>query len=387
MKTPSLSRITRAAVAALAVAVAAACGSQAQEHGSIAPAEVSVAPVQSRAITPWDDFTGRVEAVETVQLRPRVSGYVESVEFDEGQTVEKGQVLFVLDDRSYRARLDRAEAELQRARSHAAQAAGELSRARRLAQEKLIATELLEQRRAASAQAAAEVRAAEAEAAQARLDLEFTRVRSPIDGLAGRALVTTGNLASPDATVLTSVVSLDPVHVYFESDEQTYLRYARSGRDVRDGGSAVRVGLADEPGHPHQGKLDFIDNQVDPRTGTIRARAVLPNPDHAFTPGMFARVQLVASAPEPALLVDDTAVLTDQDRKYVYVVGEGNTAERRDVVTGRLVDGLRVIEKGLSDGDQVVVGGVQRIFFPGMPLLPRPAGEPARLATAAAIAH
>lgn len=381
-----ISHFARLATLALAVAVTTACGSQAQEHGEIAPAQVSVAPVQSRDITPWDEFTGRIAAVETVHLRPRVSGYVESVEFTEGQEVKKGQVLFVLDDRSYRAELDRAEAGLSRARSHAALAESELRRARQLAEEKLISAELLEQRRATTAQAISEVRAAEAQVTKARLDLEFTRVRAPIDGMAGRALVTTGNLAAPDSTVLTTLVSLDPVHVYFESDEQTYLRHARAGTDVRGGRNPVRVGLAGETGHPHEGELDFLDNQVDARTGTIRARALLPNPDRTLTPGLYARVQLVANAPEPALLVDDKAVLTDQDRKYVYVVGQNNTAERRDVVTGRVVDGLRVIEQGLADGDQVVVGGMQRIFFPGMPVDPRPAGEPASVATAAAVA-
>jgi len=386
MNASPLSRLARIATFTLAVAITAACGSQAQEHGTIAPAQVSVAPVESRSVTPWDEFTGRISAVETVQLRPRVSGYVERVEFTEGQEVKKGQVLFVLDDRSYRAELDRAEAELSRARSHAALATSELARARQLAAERLISAELLEQRRAATAQAASEVRAAEAQAAKARLDLEFTRVRAPIDGLAGRALVTTGNLAAPDSTVLTTLVSLDPVHVYFESDEQTYLRHARNDADVRSGGNPVRVGLAGEEGYPHEGELDFVDNQVDARTGTIRARAVLPNPDRSLTPGLYARVQLVANAPEAALLVDDKAVLTDQDRKYVYVVGQGNTAERRDVTTGRLVDGLRVVEQGLAAGDQVVVGGVQRIFFPGMPLDPQPAGEPASVATAAAVA-
>ena len=359
----------------VSLAITAACGSQAQEHGAIAPAQVSVAPVESRSITPWDEFTGRIAAIETVQLRPRVSGYVESVEFTEGQEVKKGQVLFVLDDRSYRAALDRAEAELSRARSHAALADSELRRARQLAAEQLISAELLEQRRAATAQAASEVRSAQALVAQARLDLDFSR-----------ALVTTGNLAAPDSSGLTTLVSLDQVHVYFESDEQTYLRHTSNGSNVRGARNPVHVGLAGETGHPHEGELDFIDNQVDARTGTIRARAVLPNPDRTLTPGLYARVQLVANAPEPALLVDDKAVLTDQDRKYVYVVGENNTAERRDVSLGRLVDGVRVVEQGLSEGDQVVVGGVQRIFFPGMPLDPKPAGEPASLATAAAVA-
>ena len=371
MNRRTLQAAARAGLLAALLPVLAACGSQAQEHGTIAPAQVTVAPVQSRLVTPWDEFTGRIAAVGTVDLRPRVSGYVESVAFEEGQEVRKGQVLFVLDDRSYRAELDRAEAGLHRARSQARLAASELGRARQLAGQQLVSAQLLEQRRAAAAQAEAEVRAAEAQAAKARLDLEFTRVRSPIDGVAGRALVTPGNLASPDATVLTTVVSVDPVHVYFEADEQTYLRYVGDGSDGPAGRGArnpVRVGLAGEQGYPHEGELDFLDNQVDARTGTLRARAVLRNPGRVFTPGLYARVQLVASAPSPALLVDDKAVLTDQDRKYVYVLAANGTAERRDVRPGRIVDGQRVIEHGVSEGDLVVVGGVQRVFFPGMPL-------------------
>ena len=373
-----LLRATRAATFALTLAVLAACSEAPHEPGTIAPAQVSVAPVLARPVAHWDEFTGRVSAVETVELRPRVSGYIEAVNFREGQEVKKGDVLFVLDARSYRAEVERAEAELARARSEAALAGSELARARKLAADKLISAELLEQRRAATAQAESGVHAAEARLAAARLDLEFTRVRAPIDGLAGRALVTTGNLAAPDATVLTTIVSLDPVHVYFEGDEQTYLRYAEAAReaggpDARAARNPVRVGLAGEEGYPHEGVLDFLDNHVDPRTGTIRARAVLDNRDRRFTPGLFARVQLVDTREREALLVDDKAVRTDQDRRFVYVVGANGTAERRDVELGRLVDGLRVVESGLAAGDQVVVSGVQKIFFPGMPLEVRPA--------------
>jgi multidrug efflux system membrane fusion protein len=238
----------------------------------------------------------------------------------------------------------------------------------------VISREEFESRQANHAGSDAAVRAAEAAVAAARLDLQFTQVRAPINGRAGRALVTTGNLAQADATVLTSVVSLDPVYVDFEADEQTYLRYnalARKGERAASN-NPVRVGLAGETGYPHAGTVDFIDNQVDPRTGTIRARAVLPNPDRAFTPGLFARVQLEGSAEFQALLIDDKAVLTDQDRKYVWVVGAGDTAERRDVVLGNTVDGLRVVRSGLKPGDRVVVEGVQKIFFPGMPLKAAP---------------
>lgn len=360
-------------LAILAAAIISACSSDTPQGAAAPPApEVSVATVLSEQVTNWDDFTGRVAAIETVDLRPRVSGYVQRVVFAEGQDVRKGDVLFTIDPRPYRAVLDRAEADLARARSEAQLASAQNARAKALVAAKAISREEFETRSAATAQGDSAVRAAQAAVASARLELEFTEVRSPIDGRAGRALVTVGNLAQADASLLTTVVSQDPVHVYFEADERTWLRYAQLARaGQRDGtGNAVRVGLASDTGYPHLGAVDFVDNRVDPDTGTIRARAVLRNPDRVFTPGLFARVQLEGSGASTALLVDDKAVLTDQDRKYVYVLGEGDTAQRRDVVPGRAVDGLRVIEQGLVSTDRVIVNGLQKVFMPGMPVAP-----------------
>ena len=376
-------RVARLLPPLLAAALATACSSNASDGADAMPApEVSVARVLEREVRQWDDFTGRVAAVETVELRPRVSGYVQRVAFEEGQLVRKGDLLFEIDPRPYRAALARAEAELVRARSEARLAAAQHERAQALVEARAISREEFETRNAANAQGHAAVRAAEAAVAAARLDLQFTQVRAPIDGRAGRALVTVGNLAQADATVLTTVVSQDPVHVYFEADEQTWLRYSRDAGSGRDGdGRVVRVGLAGEDGLPHAGTLDFIDNQVDPATGTIRARAVLRNPDGLFTPGLFARVQLAGAQQTRALLVDDKAVLTDQDRKYVWVLGEDDTAQRRDVELGRVIeDGLRVVRAGLSPEDRVIVSGVQRVFMPGMPVAPTevamaPAGD------------
>jgi multidrug efflux system membrane fusion protein len=312
------------------------------------------------------------------------------VAYREGQDVRKGDLLFVIDPRPYRAALDRALADLDRARSEARLAHAQDVRARQLIDAKAISREEFETRRAASAQGDAGVRAAEAAVAAARLDLKFTEVRSPIDGRAGRASITEGNLAQADTTPLTTVVSQDPVHVYFESDEQTFLRYAELVRNGERAGSRnpVRVGLASETGYPHEGVVDFIDNQVDPGTGTIRARAVLRNPDRVFTPGLFARVQLEGRARFDALLVDDKAVITDQDRKYVYVLGPKDTAVRKDIVTGRLVDGLRVVTSGLAASDKVIVNGVQKVFFPGMPVAPTPVvmGAPPAGAQVASVA-
>jgi multidrug efflux system membrane fusion protein len=363
---------TLAAGVLLALAIAG-CGSKAADQAAVPPPPaVSVATVLSKQIRQWDDFTGRVAAVETVELRPRVSGYVQRVAYEEGQEVRKGDLLFVIDQRPYRAALDRALAGLERARSEARLAQTQDARAQQLVEAKAISREEFETRKAATAQGNAGVRAAEAAVATARLDLQFTEVRSPIDGRAGRALSTEGNLAQADTTLLTTVVSQDPMYVYFESDEQTFLRdaeLARNGERTRSR-NPVRVGLANETGYPHEGVVDFIDNQVDPNTGTIRARAVLHNADRVFTPGLFARVQIAGSARFNAMLVDDKALITDQDRKYVYVLGPHDTAMRKDVATGRLIDGLRVVTSGLSPKDKVIVSGMQKVFFPGMPVAP-----------------
>jgi multidrug efflux system membrane fusion protein len=362
---PIRSTLSLAAGIALALVLAGCAGNAAEPHMPPAP-EVSVAAVVAKPVRGSDEFTGRVVAVETVELRPRVSGYVERVAFAEGQEVKAGDVLFVIDDRRYRADYDKAVAELARARSEAKLAQTQDARAEALIASRAISRDEYESRKAASSGSDAAVRAAEAAVARAKLDLEYTKVVAPIDGRAGRAIVTAGNLAQADATLLTTVVSLDPVHVYFEGDEQAYLRLAREF-----GESAVRVGLSDEEGYPHEGKVDFIDNQVDPRTGTIRARAVLANADRKFTPGLFARVQLEGATARTELLVDEKAVLTDQDRKYVYVLGEKNAAVRKDVVLGAAIDGMRVVDAGLVAGDKVIVNGVQKVFFPGMTVAPK----------------
>ena len=369
-----LSLVAIGLAAAIAMA-ASGCSSEAVANAEAPPAPgVGVATVVTMPVRQWDEFSGRIAAVESVELRPRVSGYVQRVAYDEGSEVAKGDLLFVIDQRPYRAALDQAQAQLERARAEARLGRARHERAQSLVEARAISREEFETLRAASAEGAAGVRAAEAAVAAARLDLQFTEVRAPIAGRAGRALVTAGNLAQADATLLTTVVSQDPVHVHFDADERAFLRYqalSRSGqRDATR--NPVRVGLADEQGHPHAGTMDFIDNQVDSTTGTVRARAVLPNPNRVFTPGLFARVQLEGSAVFDALLVDDKAVLTDQDRKYVYVLGEGNTAQRRDVTLGRVVDGLRVVESGIESGDRVIVAGVQKVFFPGMPVAPEP---------------
>ena len=356
-------------------AAVSGCRGEAATESMPPPPEVSVATVLVKDVRPWDEFTGHIEAVGTVDLRPRVSGYIDRVNYEEGGEVEKGDILFVIDQRTYRAELARAEAELARARTQADLARSEVARAKKLAEARAMSAEELDQRLSALAQAEANIRAAQSAVDVAKLDLEFTEVRAPISGRAGRALVTPGNLVStqPNATLLTTIVSMDPVYVYFEGDERSYLRYNEMSRNgtrasSRDARNPVRVGLADDIGFPYEGEMDFMDNQVNPDTGTIRARALLPNPDRVFTPGLFARVQLAGSDTFRAMLIDDKAVLTDQDRKYVYIVGEDGSAQRRDVELGRMIDGLRVVAAGLEPEDRVIVHGVQKIFMPGMPV-------------------
>ncbi|KLD78052.1 acriflavin resistance protein AcrA [Xanthomonas hyacinthi DSM 19077] len=370
----SPSRALRPLAIALLAAALAACGSKAGEQGP-APPSVGVAPALQKEISQWDEFSGRVEAVEHVDLRPRVSGYIDKVDYVEGQEVKKGEVLFTIDARSYRAELARANAELARARIQSKLSGSEAARAKKLSDQQAISTETWEQRHAAADQADADVLAAQAAVDTARLNLEWTQVRAPIDGRAGRALVTAGNLVSAgdSANVLTTLVSLDKVHVYFDADEGTFLRYAQMARkgerpSERDGQLPVQVGLVGEDGFPHAGKVDFLDNQITRSTGTIRVRALLDNAERNFTPGLFARVRLLGSGRFSALLIDDKSVLTDQDRKYVYVVDKDSRAQRRDVQLGRSAEGLRIVLGGLDPGDRVIVDGVQKVFMPSMPV-------------------
>ncbi|HCQ8238831.1 TPA: efflux RND transporter periplasmic adaptor subunit [Klebsiella michiganensis] len=336
---------------------------------------VSAADVVVKSISQWDSFNGRIEAVESVQLRPRVSGFIDKVNYADGQEVKKGEVLFTIDDRTYRAALEQAQATLARAKTQASLARSEANRTDKLVNTNLVSREEWEQRRAAATQAQADIRAAQAAVDAAQLNLDFTKVTAPIDGRASRALITSGNLvtAGDSASVLTTLVSQKTVYVYFDVDESTYLHYqslARSGQGASSNHLAlpVEIGLVGEEGYPHQGKVDFLDNQLTPSTGTIRMRALLDNAQRQFTPGLFARVRLPGSAEFNATLIDDKAVLTDQDRKYVYVVDKEGKAQRRDITPGRLADGLRIVQQGLKPGDRVIVDGLQKVFMPGMPV-------------------
>jgi multidrug efflux system membrane fusion protein len=319
-----------------------------------------------------DEFNGRVASINSVDVRARVTGYVDNVAYREGDSVKRGDLLFVIDPRPYRDALDSAKASLEREQAAAAFADIQAKRAQALNASKAISQEEYQNRDSDLSQSTARVHEAESAVATAELNMSFTEVRSPIDGRTSRAQLTHGNLAQADQTVLTTVVSQDPVYVYFDCDEQSYLRFQERvpRRSGVSSANPVRVALANETGFPHVGRVDFLDNEVNPSTGTIRARVILANPDHFFTPGLYARVQLESTGTVHALLVDDKAILTDQNQKYVYVVGPGNVAQRKDVGTGGMANGLRVIQSGLAPGDKVIVSGLQQIYVPGAPVAP-----------------
>jgi multidrug efflux system membrane fusion protein len=335
--------------------------------------KVTVAQVLVRDVTEWDEYTGRLEAVNTVAVRPRVSGLVSSVRFREGAIVRRGDVLFVIDPRPFQAELDRLKAELARAKATVQRASSEAQRAERLTAQDAMSREESDRRASFAQEAAAQVEATAAAVRAAELNLEFTRVTSPIDGRVGRAIATEGNLVSSgpgEATLLTTVVSLDPIYAVFDVDEQSFLRYgvlASEGKraSAREPGVPIQMALGGESRFPqqgpYQGKMNFLDNQVDPDTGTIRARAVFANPSNSLTPGLFVRLRLPGTASYGGALVRDAAIGTDLDKRYVLVVNKENTVEYRPVTLGPNLNGLRIVRSGLAAGESVVVNGLQRV--------------------------
>jgi RND family efflux transporter MFP subunit len=321
------------------------------------PAVVVAQPLAQR-VTDWDDYTGRFEAVDSVELRPRVSGPIQSIHFQDGQKVEKGQLLFVIDPRPYAAQLARAQAAVAGARAVLANADAELRRANSLVASNLISQSQSELVAAQQLQAAASLAAAEAEVTTQQLNLSFTRITAPIAGRASWRRLAPGNLVMADTTVLTTLVSESPIRFVFDAPESALLRYRRESAEART--MPVEIRLQDETEYRWKGKVDFIDNALDRSSGTIRGRAVLDNPDGFLSPGMFGHMRLFATAPFDALLLPDEAIVTDQTRQVVYVVDAEGNVSQRVVRPGRLIEGLRVVREGVSPTDRVVISGVQR---------------------------
>lgn len=340
-----------------AMAVLAACGAQAKQEAAPPPAQVTVTAVAFKSLRQWDDFTGRLEAIDTVEIRPRVGGYVDGARFQEGARVSKGQVLFQIDPRPFQAEANRAAAEVARAKAQWDLTIVNRERGRRLIEQNALAQSEFDRLSAEEKAAQANLGAANAALQTARLNLEFTRVVSPIDGRVSKALITRGNLVT-QSSLLTTVVSDTPIYAAFNADEQTFLKYAAAERGKE---SPVYMGLMTEDGYPHMGKLSFIDNAMDAKSGTISGRAIFANGDGRFTPGLFARIRLVSDASQTVALAPDRAVATDLGKRFVVVVGKDNKAEYRPVEIGPLAGNLRIIRQGLKPGDRVIVGGLQKV--------------------------
>lgn len=350
-------------LAALALVIISACG-RTPDAAAVAPAapKVNVAEVLEQPVNEWDEVTARLEAPETVEIRPRVSGQIDEVAFTEGSVVKKGDLLFQIDPRPFQAEVRRLEAQVQQAKATAVRSEAEAQRGDRLRTSNAISAEVAESRTTTAQEARANVAAIQAQLDLARLNLSFTRVASPISGRVSRADITAGNLVTADTTRLTSVVSTDKVYAYFDADERVFLKYNQLSRDgKRSATSPVYMGLSNEADNPHQGQMNFVDNQVNPRTGTIRGRAVFDNTDGFYTPGLYARLKLVGSGTYTAMLIKDDAIGTDLGKKFVLVVDKDNKATYRSVDVGPKLEGLRIVRSGLSKGDRIVVTGLQRV--------------------------
>jgi RND family efflux transporter MFP subunit len=375
--TPVFCRAPSAAlIASLALALAA-CDQGGPKAASLTPPppQVTVAKPVAKTVVEQDEYVGRFEAVDAVEVRARVSGYLEAIHFKDGQTVKKGDLLFTIDRRPFQIALEQAKANLAQAKANLAYADADLNRGKDLVGRNVISQQTFDQRTQAKRVAEANVAAQEAAVKQAALDLEFTELRAPVAGRIGDRRVSAGNLilgsVTGTTTLLATIQSIDPIRFEFTMDEGSYLRYLRLYADGSDlAKAAVKLKLLDEQIFGHQGRMDFVDNAIDTSSGTIRGRAVFPNPKGTFTPGMFGRIQVAAGPPAEVLLVPDAAIGTEQVRKYVLVVDDQNVAQAKYVTLGPMIDGLRVVASGLTADDRVVVGGLMRAR-PGAKVAPQ----------------
>jgi RND family efflux transporter MFP subunit len=359
--------------------LAVSCGQaqQAQPQGAPPPPAVTVAQPVDKLVTEWDEYTGRFEAVDQVDVRARISGVLGEVKFKEGAIVKEGDLLFLIDPRPFERVLDRERANLVAAQVRAEFAKKDVERARPLLKNQTISEQVFDQRLRAEREAEAAVRSAEASVRSAELDVEFTRIRAPLDGRIGRRLVSEGNFitgGSGSGTLLTTIVTTDPIQFYFDVSEADYLKYTRldtmgARPSSRDTANPVYLGLQDETSFPYRGKMDFVDNRIDIQTGTLRGRAIFDNPQQLFQPGLFARIRLAGSGEYRAILLPDSAIATDQSNRIVYTVDDEGNVSRKVVALGPVIDGLRVIRSGLEAGDWVVIKGLQRIR-PGIKVTP-----------------
>jgi multidrug efflux system membrane fusion protein len=361
-------------LAVITLAALLGCGTQTDSGAkpALAPPGVKIAQPLAQDVTEWDEYTGRIEAVSSVDIRARVSGYLEKVNFKAGELVKKGDLLFLIDPKPFTAQLNYAEAELERAKTKRELAKNDLVRAESLFRGKAISEEEYDARSKGLREAAATVNSAEANVYTARLNLDFTKIRAPIDGRIGRELITEGNLVSGgggDATLLTFIVSTNPVYVYVDADERSVLKYRRQSSDIGAGQTPAQLAVADEADFPHQGILDYIAPREDSATGTVTLRGVFANPDGLLSPGFFARMRVRGSAPYPALLLPDRAIATDQAQRFVWVVNQENQAEYRKVGLGAPIGQSRVIKEGLKAGEWVVIEGLQKLK-PGIKVNP-----------------
>lgn len=344
----------------------AACGKVEPIQQQMPAPVVSVATVINERLTEWDEFTGRIQAPQTVELRPRVSGYIDFVAMEEGAIVEQGEPLFFIDNRSFKAQVKRLKADLVDAKSQFMLAKREYVRAQGLVKNNAISEELLDNRFARQQQTEAHVASVSAALELAKLDLSFTRVSAPISGRVSNAMITKGNYVTAGLSVLTTVVSTKEAYAYFDADEQTYLKYAMLARQgerpsSRNTRNPVYMGLASDKAFPYHGVIDFVDNKVNESTGTIRGRAVFNNEEGTLIPGLFARIKLVGSASYQGILIDDKAIGTDLNNKFVLVLDEDNTVQYRAIKLGEKLNGLRIIKSGLNANEKIVVNGLQRV--------------------------